>query len=387
MDGPRAPSETEFPHIVRFLDSQLRPAAGWSITSEYPTALHPTNLSNIRIIMDKDQVLSHAVMRPLIVKTPAGLFKIGGIGSVVTSESHRNQGLSTKTLESCIEAAREAGCDFAILWTSLHDFYRRLGFELAGTEVSFVIDREIDLIESESKAPLKFMDSTRVAPEAIHRLYSQHTVSSLRTVDETRRYLQIPNTRLYTAWDAHGALKAYAVEGKGADLTGYIHEWGGSVSALMALFSHIQKETKKTRGAGYTIIVPRHSANLIRTLESKGFRANYGCLGMIKILNWSNLIGKIQRHARHFGIDDFVFERQGADSDKSNSITSSNFKFKFGTKAQTFETDSELDIVRLVFGPRRLSELVPPQQLNPDACKAIETVFPLSMWIWGWDSV
>lgn len=374
MEGPRAPEEKEFSSVVQFLDSQLRPQAGWSIAREYPTALSESNLGNIRIITDNEQVLSHAVMRPMIVKTPAGLFKVGGIGSVVTSENHRSQGLSTRTLESCLEAAHGQGCDFAILWTSLHDFYRRIGFELAGTEVSFVIDNEIDLSSEPKAAGLRFMDSTKVAPEAIHRLYSQHTVTSMRTVEDTRKYLQIPNTRLYTVWDMHGALKAYAVEGKGADLTGYIHEWGGSVPALMALLSNIYKEKRKGGATAFTLIAPRHAANLIRTLEDKGFRATYGCLGMIKILNWQNLFGKIHRQARGLGIDDLVFERQGS-------------RFVFGLKEHRYATESELDIVKLVFGPQKLSELLPPHQLPLEARQTFEKLLPLSMWIWGWDSV
>ena len=70
------------------------------------------------------------------MKTPVGLFKVGALGSVVTSTDHRNQGLSTLTIESCLNAARQQGCEFAILWTNLYEFYRKIGFELAGSEMS-----------------------------------------------------------------------------------------------------------------------------------------------------------------------------------------------------------------------------------------------------------
>ena len=101
MEGPRAPSESEISQIFQFLDTNLRPDHNWSITSEYPTAFAPTNLENIRVIMEDDGVLSHAVMRPMIMKTPIGLFKVAGIGSVVTSSNHRNMGLSRQILDSC----------------------------------------------------------------------------------------------------------------------------------------------------------------------------------------------------------------------------------------------------------------------------------------------
>jgi GNAT superfamily N-acetyltransferase len=289
MEGPRAPLENELPTVFDFLNKQLRAREGWSIINEYPAAFSSANTPNIRIITnEKKEVLSHAVMRPLIVKTPVGLFKIAAIGSVVTSDHYRNQGLSKQILESCIDSAQAAGCDFAILWTNLYDFYRKLGFELGGSEIALVISNEFQTPD----LGLKILDTTKVSAEAMHRVYSQHTVSSLRTLDETAKYLQIPNTRVYTAWDQAGVLKAYAVEGKGADLNGYIHEWGGGVSELLALFSHIRKVQKRP----ITVISPSHSENLVRQLKAKGAVANEGFLGMIKLLNTNSLFGKIKRH-------------------------------------------------------------------------------------------
>lgn len=363
MDGPRAPLENEIPSVIEFLDTNLRPKGEWSITSEYPIAFSEANRNNIRIITDNDEVLAHAVVKPMIIKTPAGLFKIAGLGSVVTSTEHRNQGLSTKTIESCLDAAKAHGCDFAILWTNMYDFYRRMGFELGGKEVSVLLDREI----VGGELNLKFMESGKIAPEAIHRLYSQHTVTSLRTIDETRKYLQIPNSRVYTAWDANGTLKAYAIEGKGADLDGYIHEWGGNVPALLSLFSHVRTAQKRS----ITIIVPGHSQNLIRALSERGLQVNEGFLGMIKILNTANLFAKIKRHARGLGVQDLVLDFTGG-------------KYYMGAGTNVFMTDSERDIVRLIFGPQKPSEI---HDFDKDTAEALDRVLPINMWVWGWDSV
>ncbi len=89
------------------------------------------------------------------------------------------------------------------------------------------------------------MNSVKVDPEAILRLYSQHTTGSVRTVEDIRKFLTIPNTRVFTAWDEKNVLQAYAVEGKGADLEGYIHEWGGGVSKLLPLIKFALQERKR----------------------------------------------------------------------------------------------------------------------------------------------
>lgn len=363
MEGPRAPNDTEFPTVVQFLDKNLRPEAGWSIQAEYPVALSQQNIGNIRIIKDNNEVLSHALMRPLIVKSPVGLFKVAGIGSVVTSTEHRNRGLSQTIIENCLSAAHDHGCDFAILWTNLYDFYRKMGFELAGSETSVVLEKEIHPPTN----GLKILETNKVAADAIHRLYLQHTVTSLRTLSETQQYLNIPNSRVYTAWDQTGAIQAYAIEGKGSDLNGYIHEWGGNVPALLTLFAHIRSAQKRA----ITVIVPAHSGNLIRQLKTYPVIVNEGFLGMVKILNHASLFSKLKRHARTIGVSDFIIERRL----ESTYI---------GAGANIFKTDSDADVIRLIFGPHKASQI---HNFDKTTSETLESVLPIPMWIWGWDSV
>ena len=216
MEGPRSPREAELPQVLDFLNKKLRSEANWSIAAEYPTALTPNNLHNMRIIADDDKVLSHAVMKPLIIKSPHVIYKVGAIGSVVTDDQHRGQGLSTQVIQDCLKSASEQSCDIAILWTDLFDFYRRLGFELAGSEISFIIEENFEV----PAHTLRFSTDSKVSPDAIYRLYSQHSVNSVRTIEETRKFLSIPETKVYTAWEPNGQLAAYAIEGKGIDLGG-----------------------------------------------------------------------------------------------------------------------------------------------------------------------
>src|SRR5690606_16360246 len=89
-----APTADKYPQVVKFLDQSLRPQNNWSITTEYPTALNKENIHNLRIITDGETVLSHAALKPHIIKTPIAIFKVGAIGSVVTHEQYRNKGLS-----------------------------------------------------------------------------------------------------------------------------------------------------------------------------------------------------------------------------------------------------------------------------------------------------
>lgn len=375
MEGPRAPQEHEWSRVVDFLNTHLRPAQNWSIAAEYPTALTASNRFNSRVIMDGDQVISHAIVRPIIMKTPIGAFKIAGIGSVVTSNGYRNQGLSTQILESCLQAAKDSQCDLAILWTDLYDFYRRLGFELAGSEISFEIDRAIDLPVSNASLKLRYLDHAKIDAEAMLRLFNQHSVASHRTVEDVRNSLAIPNSRVSTAWDSSGRMVAYAIEGKGADLDRYIHEWGGGVQPLCALIDHMVKSQNRS----LRLIAPSHSTNLIQRLAKAGFSRHDGFLGMMKLIRCDSFFEKVKRHARSLGINDLVLEKK-AD------------RFYFGrgsqvgtqVESQLYSTDSEVDVLRLLFGPAKPSSL---HSFDTATAATLDQLLPIPIWIWGWDSV
>ena len=145
------------------------------------------------------------------------------------------------------------------------------------SEVSLVVENEFNPPQPE----LKIIKGPQVSAEAILRIYNQHSVNSVRTTEEIRRILQIPNYQIYTAWDFTQQLVAYAVEGKGADLGGYVHEWGGQVPAILTLISQIRKEKQHP----ITILSPSTAQNFIRKLSSlTRVTRNDGFLGMIKII-------------------------------------------------------------------------------------------------------
>lgn len=362
VEGPRAPLESEWPKLIDFLTRSLRPGSSWSIHEEYPSSLGRSQLHNLRVIVENGEIVAHAAVKPMIVKTPVGVFKVAGLGSVVTEDRHRGQGHSTRIIESCLDAAVKADCDFAILWTDLYDFYRRLGFELAGSEVAVLIDRDLA-----PQGAYKFIDSNKISPEALMRVFNQHSVSSHRTIEDVRASLAIPNSRVSTAWDTSGKLVAYAVEGKGADLNGYVHEWGGANSALLSLLTHMRSTQKRD----LRLIAPSHARNLLKNLVDRGCQEHRGYLGMIKILKTESLFAKIHRHARSLGFSDLVLDE-------------SNGRYRFGRGANIYSSDSQTDLLRLLFGPEAPSKM---HAFDAATSELFDQILPLRLWIWGWDSV
>jgi N-acetylglutamate synthase-like GNAT family acetyltransferase len=361
----RTPQSIEFSNIITFLNQNLRPNTDWSIQQEYPSALVESNLHNMSVISDPTtaEVLSFAMLKPFICKTSCAIFKIGAIGSVVTKDTHQGQGLSKKNILNCMEKAEKQECDFIILWSDKYDFYRKFGFELAGFEHAFLVDQALPIQNKNSR----FLKTNQVDPTALLRVYNQHTVNSVRTLDDVRSYLKIPQSVVHTMWSDQNQLIAYAIEGKGADLQSYIHEWGGSVPAILDLLSHMIQTEKKS----YTFMCPHHSVNIKSKLQSLCSFSNEGFLGLIKINNFDRLALKIKKMFHAEGVHHIVCER------KDSEII-------FGTTEDLYTIKNENEFVKIVFGPTLVRDL---QFITPQTATLLEKVFPIPLWVWGWDSI
>ena len=363
MQGPRSPEAHELEKLVQFLNKNLRSDINWKISQEYPTALTQHNLHNMSIIEENDQIVAHALLKPIITKTPYAIFRIGAIGSVVTDPNHRNKGLSTQNLQNCLAKASAQNCDLVILWTDQVDFYTKFGFELAGFEYTYQLSQPLPIENKD----YKYIKGSQIDPNALLKVYNQHTVNSVRTVDDIQKCLKIPNSNVFTVWNQQNQLMAYAVEGKGSDLTNYIHEWGGSVQCLMDLFSFMIQSENKT----YTIMTPKHSTGLRNQLRMLSTTEHQGFLGMIRIHDFDSVAVKIKKAFRSEGLDQIVLEK------KHGEIV-----FGYGNDLYTLASEAEL--VKLFFGP---TELIDLDFMKPETQKKLGQLLPLPIWVWGWDSI
>lgn len=352
MDGPRSPLAGELPEVISFLNKNLRSQYGWSIDEEYPTALSQLNIHNLRILKD-NEVLAHAAMRAIFVEAPIGLLKVLVVGSVVTTPSHQRLGLSRQILEDCLRTGRQNNMDLAILWTDKVSFYEKFGFVLAGHELAFIIDHPLKMGTTPT---LRYSNSQNVDPAALLRVYQGHTIKTVRSVGEVAAYLKIPNSQVFTAWDPDGQLVAYVVVGKGADFSGFIHEWGGPLPLLLSLLEYVRQQHRQP----VTLICGTHSKNLARTLREQDFVSVAGHLGMIQILNVPQFFKKIERYGRLLGHQDTLLTQP------------SSHQFVVQSNSKKWEFSSLADCTRFLFNDKI-------QQSN--------LLFPLSFWLWGWDSI
>lgn len=356
-------TNTEYPKLLEFLNQQLRPHVDWSIEAEFPQVFKAHNQSRMMVIKnEEDEILSHALYKVFPIKSIYGMIKLAAIGSVVTHSKHRGKGYSRKVIQSCVERAKAEGCELAVLWSDLFDFYKSMEFYKTGYEYAYIIDQSI----AEKKN--HFHIGANISASTMENLYRKQSFQVLRKTIDFESNLKIPKSYVYTLWDKNNKLLSYAIEGKGVDFTGYIHEWGGGVNSIKELLTHIYEYRKQK----LTLIVPGHSVNLRAELKKLKLINHTGIFGLVRLLNLKSLTSKVNLFCKRLGYSNIEFQ----------SSENQTLVIRVGPE-KVLLTGEEL-ILQTLFGPHQLIE---DKGLQNFLSTQLHNILPLPLWVWGWDSI
>jgi predicted N-acetyltransferase YhbS len=216
----------DFSALSCFLDAAFGGAGG--IVDEFPVLTQDDNRSRCFVVESAGQIAAHAAWAPLVLRCGGRELPAAGIGLVATASAHRGCGLASQLVAHCIAQGTAQGAEVALLFGESTLLYARLGFTRAGRERITRLDPDPERSDKRLSAGGPG-DAAR-----IHPLLMAHPVGVLRDVARFERLLAIPHTHLYLLEGSQGPL-AYCVEGKGRDLRGVIHEWGGAPAHVEAL--------------------------------------------------------------------------------------------------------------------------------------------------------
>ena len=220
--------------LAQLLDLHFDGCPG--LLREFPLLLGSDNRARCRVLDDAlGGYRAHAAWRPLELVTSHGRLAAAGIGMVTTHRAWRGRGLASLLVEDCAQAARREGCDVALLFGAVRGLYVRLGFRPAGRERWSALTPETP--ETPAR-PASCNGGVRAgerrdAPRLLELLGAQ-PLRVERTLAELERLLEVPATRVHVLERADG-IAAYAIEGKGRDLQGVVHEWAGAAPDVAGL--------------------------------------------------------------------------------------------------------------------------------------------------------
>lgn len=211
--------------MLAFLDRHFDGAPG--LACEYPDLLGESNAERCLVASQGSDLIACAAWRPLLLRSWCEPVHAAGIGVVTTHAEHRGRGLASKLVRGCLEAARTAGCELALLFGAERDLYRRLGFVPAGRE-------RVTRLRVTGRTEAKLRRGEPGDAQRLLPLLEGHALGVVRTAQEFERLLSIPQTHLWVL-ERGSEPAAYCVLGKGRDLHGVVHEWGGAPAAVEQL--------------------------------------------------------------------------------------------------------------------------------------------------------
>jgi len=249
--------------FVTFLDAGMRPAdSPTRAADDFPVILSERNVTSMHAIRDESGFLAGlaTLTRPCL--TTAGELLVAGIGSVVTREDRRGQGLSSRLQRAVVDHLADAGVPLAVLWTDQPEIYAGRGFQAAGWEYHLDLSPLPAAVPWPADAQWVALGGDAAADLA--RLFAEHPLRTIRAEADHVALYGMPGTRIW-GLARHGRLQAYACCGKGEDFPGYVAEWGGAADLALAALARVAA----TRTAGRAL-VPAGREDLLEVAVARG---------------------------------------------------------------------------------------------------------------------
>lgn len=239
---------------------------GWlgmsqKLVRTYPQVFGPHRSADLIGVFAGEELLSHAAVRAVRVRTPQGVVRVAMVGSVVTAPSQRGQGLASELLRQIQGQAQQVGQDVLILWSDRWDFYERLGFAASGEQHEVVIRCAAGRSSGGS-----LHDATRRAqagdlPDLL-RLHARKPTAVDRNLADWAVLLSAATTTMVL--ERHGTITAYACCGKGLDFDGWWHELGGDDDEVATL---VHESAAKLGQSRTTVMLPPYRSRLLEHLD------------------------------------------------------------------------------------------------------------------------
>ena len=257
----------------------------FSIEDEYPIVLDPSYDSidySFGLIKD-NLIISHANVWPRETTDSA---KVGLIGNVATHPAFQRAGHMKTLLQHMESLAKREGLHATLLWSDLTKFYHKLGYQSAGQEVRYYFEvpypsQKIDFSPLNNPSPTQISQILSIRPE---------TTTLKRSIKEFLKLLTIPSTLLMV--DDPNRITAFFILGKGADLVGVVHEWGGRPEDIVSGIRFVQDNSDFTSNI---LLCPKKISKYYHKEFSRHAK---------KVENHSMALGKPLSDAGHQILDD-----------------------------------------------------------------------------------
>ena len=280
-EGPRGCTKEELGELLVFLHNIFRPGLDESINVglEYSHVISSAmnDSENLRIIKYNREIVSHVGIHEIYVKIDELKLKVGAIFGVATHPNFRGKGFATILLKDATEKMIRENYDVSILWTGIPEFYRKLGWENAGSKTTFHFNnsnievlpdyKDLEIRKVEDENELKTIVSLHNETNGV--VWSENAAKLLLSRQAIETYLALRNES-----------KGYAVI-RGSRII----DFSGDSNMILALIKYMFVSKKLER---IEFQVPSNSKEA-SILKYFGVPFEEDYIGMMKIINLNNL--------------------------------------------------------------------------------------------------
>jgi hypothetical protein len=169
-----------------------------------------------------------------------------------------------------------------MLWADVPGFYEKLGYVLAGREAIFHCPRK----KRRPPRGLAVRPADAADLAGVAALHERERCFAGRDAPTWSALFGMPGTDFYVL-EREGRVAAYGVVGKGHDLEGCLHEWGGDEILLPVLLSGVFALRPERE---LWVMSPPWKHQAARAMAFQGFVSSAGALGMMKVLDRRTLL-------------------------------------------------------------------------------------------------
>lgn len=203
------------PHLAPKTQSLIEKSFGYNDKNSFSIDFYPLfnkdNFKNCYVIEENGEVLAHIGFKVRAL----GEFPIVMFGGIAVAEAARRKGLFKKLFTKVIENSPNAA--LYLLWSDKLDLYNKFGFYPAGKLYEYPQTNSQTEFEVEEISWDQFK---------YEHLYSNDSELRLkRTTEDWIEVKKITSAKIFLIKDKSSVIN-YFIEGKGADLSGIIHEYG-----------------------------------------------------------------------------------------------------------------------------------------------------------------
>jgi GNAT superfamily N-acetyltransferase len=378
FEGPRPARIEERDELIEMINVVFRISAGRAptIATDWAHVYSPANLENVLVVTARGKVVaSTGVWMSEVVLSDARL-RVGGINCVGTLPEYRRHGLAGQLVRAANARMRELGCHVGLLHTGIANWYRRIGWELAGSARTYRVDRGNSwlLPQLPDASQCRFVEDGEAGViAAVIRLYNQENLGATRTIESFRQLRDAkkqPQIFVAEPVQSGGVPSAYLLLKENNIL-----EWAGSAEAVAGLvracFEALDdpnvSTSQRTNDAGsvalqsLNLTTPGWQHPLVDRLDRLGipFRGDY--LGMIHLVDPQAVLNA-------FGYSLVQVEAAG---ETAGSAEGEKFIVTVGDASLHLNRNQ---LTKLFFGPERVSDFG-------------GELFPLPFWQWYLEQV